>query len=284
MTKSFYLLSLASLLLGLGLLMSCDETKKLTEADPSVPCGRFCNQCSECKDDPSQDDYVQQLINLTCTFEQVGMACQLACDNVSYLKEQVEHSEEVTGKKVDEMTCEEFAKSLSGPDETKVCGRYCVKCDSCRGASDSYMQSLLDLSCKDVGVGVACEESCEANTTLEDKATAAETGTEKPLTELSCEEFTLAVATGVTDGPCLRFCAKCVECSDDVSSDAAKWCAKENGVPCVTACESGFKSYVTTFEQTAAENTEGIDDLSDISCTDYEATYDKVGLETPTLP
>ncbi len=184
-------------------------------------------------------------------------------------------------------------EDLIDADEGAPCGRYCIKCETCQGTGEGYIQDLLDYTCIIDEAGRACQELCEQGSGLipgvniEENVVAAEEAAEMQITDeaYTCEEFGLTVATGQTeDSVCLRFCAKCVECVQVAGqASAAEWCAKEGGIPCVTACEQGFEDYVQSFEDIAKENTEGIETVSDIDCNDWEATADATGLDAPSF-
>ncbi|RJO71923.1 MAG: hypothetical protein C4523_03680 [Myxococcales bacterium] len=169
-------------------------------------------------------------------------------------------------------------------DENVPCGRYCIKCGDCKDQGEGYVKELLDYTCAIDELGMVCQEACDAGSIIDQadfganvEAAEAEFGMKVTDPKFTCEEFGLATVTGEVEGPCLRFCAKCVECSGQVSSAAADWCAKEGGLPCVEACVNGFEDYVQTFEDMAKENTEGIETISDVDCTDWEATLEKTG-------
>lgn len=295
MTRNTMILLIFAMILAVGgAMLACDEAKDLideyTEASDQTACGRYCIQCGVCKD--VGDGYIKMVMDYTCAFEEGGKLCELACDQGSAfipggnIKENITEAEASSGKKVTEMTCEEFAMAAVGVGDTP-CGRYCIKCESCKGTGTGYVKDALDYTCGGYdGSGKLCEQLCERGSipgmNIKENVEDAEESLGENITELSCEEFALTVASGVTDGPCLRFCGKCVECSP--VSSGAEWCAKEGGMPCIVACEEGFKQYVETLEGFASDNTEGINTLSDLDCNDWDATLEASGLEAPEIP
>lgn len=291
MTRNTMILVIFAAILALvSAIAACDEVKEYTEASDKTACGRYCIQCGTCKD--VGDGYIKMAMDYTCAFEEGGKLCEVACDQGSEfipggnIKENITEAEAASGKKVTEMTCEEFAMAAVGVGNTP-CGRYCIKCESCKGTGTGYVKQALDNTCGGYdGSGKLCEQLCEQGNipglNIKENVEDAEESLEKPVTELTCEEFALTVASGVSDGPCLRFCGKCVECSP--VSSGAEWCAKEGGLPCITACDKSFKSYVEDLEGFAADKTEGINTLSDIDCNDWDATLEASGLEAPEIP
>jgi hypothetical protein len=183
--------------------------------------------------------------------------------------------------------CDSATEYLEASDQTP-CGRYCIKCGTCKDVGEGYIKMAMDYTCAFEEGGKVCELACDEGSdyipgaNIKENVTNIEESTGQKVTELTCETFALAVAGGAEDGPCLRFCSKCVECSP--VSSGSEWCAKEGGIPCITACQEGFESYVTDLESFAADNTEGIETLSDIDCNDWEGTLEASGLEQPEIP
>lgn len=187
--------------------------------------------------------------------------------------------------------CGDSLTDLIEADPNTACGRYCIKCSDCKGTVEGYIATMLDATCTIDELGSACELACDQGgdylpvANIEENIIAVEEANGKKITHdsVSCEEFAIYSMTGEPDGPCTRFCLKCVECGEVASiSMITDECSRENGIPCVVACQQAtLGGYVETFETYAMDNTDGIDDLSDISCEDFEGTFAKVGVDMP---
>ena len=181
--------------------------------------------------------------------------------------------------------CSEVEKAVSASPDVP-CGRFCLKCTDCKGQGTSSMyKDFIDTLCTFDQVGVVCQEACQkasglvpdVNLDTNVQAIEKETGKQVNASTFTCDDFAYGVMTGDLNGPCARFCKKCVECAATAAAaSTAEWCAKEDGIVCAKACESEFVTYVTDFENIAKSDT-GIQSLNDLNCNDWSATANKAG-------
>jgi len=110
--------------------------KEYTDADPNTSCGRYCIKCSTCKDE-GLEGYIKQIVDVTCYMDELGKACETACDlgdGTLPLKENTEQTEEAIGKEITDpsFTCDQFALAVaSGQTPGGVCYDFCSKCVDC---------------------------------------------------------------------------------------------------------------------------------------------------------
>ncbi len=173
---------------------------------------------------------------------------------------------------------------LTEADPGTACGRYCIKCETCKTADlDGYVKTIMDYTCYMDQLGKVCETACDMGDSVlplkaNTEASEAATGMKITDAEFTCQDFALSVASGSTPGGvCYDFCAKCVTCSTESGvGAAADWCAKEGGLPCIKACEEGFESYVKTANETIDGQYDDKSSLADLNCTDYLSNADSL--------
>lgn len=181
MKRLSVLFAIFALMLSFSAFVGCGDDAEnalndlgdLTEADENEPCGRYCIKCSDC--DAEEGGYLKMALDYTCAVDELGSACQLACEqgsglaDLSNIEGKVESAEAAAGMEItdENYSCSEFALTVLTGETDSVCLRFCSKCVECSGEVGAG--SVSDWCAKEGGV--PCIEACKNTPYVEEYAT-----------------------------------------------------------------------------------------------------------------